>query len=703
MQSPTHEVVPSRDLQQSMRTAVRVALLIFCSSFLLFAVQPILGKALLPEWGGGANVWTACLLFFQIGLLIGYLYAFVSARWLARRAQAAVHILLIATSLAWLPIALRIPIEALADQPALDILFELTWSIGLPFVVLSSTSPLLSHWRMQSDTRREPYWLYAVSNLGSLAACVAYPFVIEPAIGLAWQQTAWSCAYAALTLAWVWHAIEHLRNPAMNTQEKAMMEPSTSLQPRWLAWTALSACSSIVLAASTSSMSQAGVVVPGLWVLPLALYLLSWSVAFRWPFLGRWSNCVGLYFLGSFLILVLLIVKLWVPWLVLIFGYSSAVLCISLACHALLHALRPPPKDLTSFYLAIAIGGVLGSAFVALVAPELFDDYFEMHVGLALGAVVIGHYYATALWPGIGRSAWVSRVQWPATLVLPILLVGTLWMHANVPSAESVITRKRDFYGAVSVVERPKTGFRSLVFGHTVHGVEPLDGELHPDRTLYYRTDSGVGLAWGWCHRQQDRPLRVGLIGLGTGSLSLYASVKDHLTYYEISPAVIEIAKENFHYLAAHVGTTEIKLGDGRVLMARDASGPKMDLVIVDAFSNDSLPMHLLTLQAIATYRDRMQTDGLLAFNITNRNLDLAPVLFAAGKATGLVPLLIESPMPQEPFSDKQATETNMVRWVLMFPPETIVPQWPGMQTQPSRAVSAWTDDYGSPLQALRR
>jgi spermidine synthase len=292
-------------------------------------------------------------------------------------------------------------------------------------------------------------------------------------------------------------------------------------------------------------------------------------------------------------------------------------------------------------------------------------------------------------------------------LVLPCVLIGSLWTQSATPSIELLVEQQRDFYGVVQVVENRKLGYRAMVLGQTIHGVEPLDGPLDVDQSMYYGTRSGVALAWGWTRDRCKRPLRVGAIGLGTGTMSLYASREDQLVYYEISPAVRELAQKHFHYLAAHQGSTDIRMGDGRTLIASEVASGKaqdepMDLLLVDAFTNDSLPMHLLTLEAIQTYSKRLTSEGLIAFNITNRNLNLAPILNAAATLSGYQAVLIENPIDRPGSTDFLPATRTEIRWLIFVPKGLAIPAWPGTQTKGLDSARAWTDSYGSLLQAFR-
>ncbi len=661
------------------------------------------GKELLPRWGGSASVWTACLLFFQLSLLIGYAYARGSVRALGVRGQAiAQGVLMLGASL-WLFLPQGEPIEG--ASPAWSVLTHLGLVLGLPAVALSSASPIASHWAGRSQDRREPYYLYAISNAGSLLGCLAYPFAVEPWLSLPQQQGVWRAIFGLLVACWMWACWKEYRSAR---ESETVIQPTVASRNQdTLLWFALPFCTAVLLAAATHNLSQAGVVVPGLWVMPLAIYLVTWWIAFSGRGPSRWGSHVALFYIGAFTALVLLIFKLWVPWIVIIAGYGWVMLCTGLVCHGLLYSVRPEAGRLTAYYLAISIGGALGTAFTLLVVPRWFTDYSELHVGLSVAAVAIASYHLHQLTPNLTGDVWVRRWRWPMNLILPCILLGSLWTQASTPSIESTIDQARDFYGVVRVVENKKLGYRAMVLGQTVHGVEPLEGPLDVDQSMYYGTRSGVALAWGGVRAIANRPLRVGTIGLGTGTMSLYASREDQLVYYEISKAVRDMAQKHFRYLAAHQGVTEIRIGDGRTVIAAEvahgvAKQEPMDLILIDAFSNDSLPMHLLTVEAIQTYRSRLTDQGWIAINVTNRNLDLAPVLFATVREAGLRPFLIENPIDAPQSSAEVLGPNREVRWLLCIPSGASIPAWPGVKTELPTEARPWTDGYGSLLQAVR-
>jgi len=692
-------------------------ILILSNAFLLFLIQPILGKALLPKWGGTAHVWTTCLLFFQTALLLGYLYASQIHKKRSLHSQATLHASLWAISALVLPALAWWPSNTpqLSHYPTLSILLELSFRIGLPFLLLASTSSLISTWHYRSTQSHQPYAWYALANLASLAACLLYPIAIEPWITSTLQQLLWTVLYWLLAVGMIDYSLS-IRKRANDLETPP--PNNLSIQPAndQLLCIGLSACSSVILSAATSQASQAGVIVPGLWVLPLAVYLATWWLAFSLRFLQSWAWQLPLFYCGAIFGLCTVIFKLWLPWTALIACCLAAVACIGLACHGLIYHLRPAPVSMPDFYLRIAIGGALGSLFASVIAPWCFNDYYELHAGLALGAVLLSWYHARAQYGKLFYDPFTRRIAWPLTVLCPMLLLGAMSTLLLTPSLETCIDKQRDFYGVVSVIENPKQGLRAMLHGRIRHGTQPLDSKLDPDQTTYYQTDSGAALAFGWCHNHFSEPLRVAVVGLGTGSLSLYAKTRDSMRYFEISPAVCELAKKHFNYLDSHAGHTEILVGDGRQLLYNESlanNQPTYHLILVDAFSNDSLPIHLLTQQAFDLYKKRLAPDGILALNITNRNLDLAPVLFATAKQAELKPLLVESKLsPYEP-------QSRRVRWLLLLPPNTPLPAWPGAREKlaPSQYNAdlstagdsatqvnsgGWTDQFASPLHALR-
>jgi spermidine synthase len=685
-------------------------ILILCNAFLLFLIQPILGKSLLPKWGGTAHVWTTCLLFFQTALLAGYLYAWKIDKKPSLSAQATLHAALWAISATLIPALAFFPtiLPELTEFPTLAILLELTLRIGLPFLLMASTSSLLSAWHFRTSHTQHPYAWYALANLTSLAACLLYPIAIEPLIASSSQQNLWMLLYGLLALGMILHSLNIARRSKDILPRDPIASPANLPRTPWLCLS-LSACSSIVLAATTNHASQAGMIVPGLWVLPLALYLASWWLAFWHPIFQSWIAQTGLFYLGSLCGLSAVVLKLWLPWYGLVACCIAALACIALACHGLIYRLRPSAESMPGYYLQIALGGALGSLFASVIAPWCMNDYYELHAGIALGALALAWFHSRDLYPKLFHDPMARRFSWPLTILCPTLLLAAMSMLLGTPSIEACIDKKRDFYGVVTVIENQKQGIRAMLHGRIRHGTEPLEGPLHTDQTTYYQSDSGAALAFGWCQSHFSQPLNVAVLGLGTGSLSLYARAQDSMRYYEISPAVCQMAEKHFRYLSSHRGLTEIRVGDGRKLLERETlkpDTPAHHLIVVDAFSSDSLPIHLLTTQALELYKQRLAPEGILALNITNRNLDLAPILFATAKQAALKPLLVESKLsPFEP-------PTRQVRWLLLFPQDATLPAWPGARDQLAPSIRSsgsttsnrpiWTDDFASPLHAMR-
>lgn len=663
---------------------------------LVFLIQPMVGKMLLPKLGGGPNVWTGCLLFFQTGLLLGYVYAHLATTFLKPAQQRGLHCGLLLISL----VSIAVTHVHFAQDAAIDsigwIAIELFRTLGLPFILLSSTSPLLSSWAAKSSDSRNSYHWYIASNVGSLVACLVYPLGIEPWTTLPNQLFAWRVGYSIFGILFLfatWMMTQSLEGSATKNanpthQDQASLKSGSHHFWMWSLW---SMCTSILLAAVTSKISQIGAIVPVLWILPLAIYLASWSLAFGVTGFGRFRVGIPVYFLAGLVACALLFLRLELSYLTQLLGYLLVVGCTCLICHSQLYASRPMEDRMTAFYLAIALGGALGSAFAAVLAPVLLNDYFELHLGIGLGAVLIAVRYTQMNWNRILSDDSVRRVTFPAVILMPCFLILLLGSHASFRGDEIVVRKVRDGFGVVSVVENPKTGMRAMLHGGTQHGLQPIDGELSIAQTLYYQSNSGVGLAIEWIRQERMRPMRIGVIGLGTGSLSLYARKEDWMVYYEISPAVVTIAEEEFRYLSHHQGETSIRLGDGRAWLAKEHSvdASRFDILVADAFSNDALPMHLLTKEAISLYRSRVVEEGLIAIHVTNRNLDLAPIVVASANALGIRSALIES--------------AGNVRWVILFPDShRPLPTWAD-STQPSRRMAEpWTDDYGSLLQAIR-
>ncbi len=603
---------------------------VFLSAFLLFSVEPMIAKRILPWYGGSAAVWSTCLVFFQTALLLGYWYARVLTRYAAFGTQVIVHAVLLGVSFAFLPIG---PNEhwraASTGDPVWSILALLGVTIALPFIALSATSPLLQQWLTRLG-HTSPYRFFAVSNFASLAALLSYPLLVEPRLALTAQRTWWSYAYGAFAILCVACGYSG-RNYAV---ELARAKPEFEWIAPWrkALWFALAACGGMLLLSITNHLTQNVAAVPLLWVLPLAVYLLSFVVTFgrtsAYP-QGLWLRLLALILglLGYALSNVnwMLPLQISVP----IFLIGLFVCC--LFCHGELYRLRPPADQLTDFYLVIAAGGAAGAIFIGLIAPAVFDAVYELPLTLVVTATLA----AIVSWPG---GKWPVRAFWGALILCMAFVLGTNWQQYH----EDSLALRRSFYGALRVVESPRAGTqqtRTLFHGTIEHGAQYLWPPQRFRPTTYYAPDSGIGIV---LREGFSGTKRVGLVGLGIGTLAAYGQPGDEFRFYEINGQVIDIAQALFFYLRDTKATTSIVEGDGRLTLERDTS-PSFDVLALDAFSGDAIPVHLLTKEAGELYRQHLRPNGVLAFHVSNDFLDLAPVVEKLAETLGYRAVLVRS------------------------------------------------------------
>ena len=752
------------------------------SAFLLFQVQLIVAKYMLPWFGGTASVWTTCMVFFQVLLLLGYGYTHATRK-LQRRRRFALHAGLLGVSvlaLALAGLAWRSPITPgmaalmLPGRPTLSVLTVLLVSAGLPFWLLSTTSPLLQDWFWQTE-QRPPYRLYALSNLGSLAGLLTYPVVVERTTTVFQQGWIWAGAYAAFaagTIVCGWMN----RDPVVG-EPRAVIDVRAGLVKNPGAgqvamWVALAAAGSALMLATTNFLTQDVAAVPLLWVLPLSIYLLSFVLTFHsariyrrgvvYPLLAAAMGglCYALARSGS--------TKIWME-----FALASVVLLLgTLVCHGELARAKPGAQHLTAFYLWLSAGGALGSSLVALVAPRVFGGVWEYQCALfavaLLGAIVLlrdGESWArrAAAWKVVGVAAVVGLVPVMAALdykpgdvgearkvhaiLLGVCLAAALllaWYRSArggwtlVPAAVAMlagpvvlgvfllqtarytdgdlVTRSRNFYGVLSVFEREgdeKLGYYYLLYnGRIVHGLQSRKPELRRLATTYYAADSGLGFAVSFHARRsnpdpQERNLRVGVVGLGAGTTLSYAGPGDYFRVYDLNPRVLELSSgptPYFTYLRDCQGKCEVVLGDARTSMQQEADGghlQKFDVLVLDAFTGDAIPVHLLTREAFELYRKHLRDENsVLAVHISNRVLDLAPVVARLAKEEGLAGWNVDS--------EDEGDLIYQSDWIVLgqHPPGYLVP--PGSKT----AVSAlgqvqpgplWTDAFSNLVSVLRK
>ncbi len=602
-------------------------------AFLLFLVQPLIGKFVLPWFGGAPGVWTTCLLFFQILLLGGYAYAHLSSRLLKPRAQVLLHLALVALALITLPIT---PDDSWkpkpTSDPALRLILLLAVSLGLPYFVLSATAPLLQHWFSHSHPGISPFRLYALSNAGSLLALLSYPAFFETWFTRASQATLWGIGLGFYAIACAWCGRHVWKSWAgsggvVEDENEHEDEQAPALGQKLL-WLLFPACASALLLATTNKICQDVAAIAFLWILPLAVYLLSFIICFDRPkWYGRaWFGPALLVALGAMGWAIAGRTGLSVPTQILIYALGLFVCCM--VCHGEAYRLKPDPAHLTSFYLLIAAGGALGGFMVAVVAPAVFQDYFELHWGL----VVCGALFLTALARdrrSMTAPTW-PKLTWGAGSLALAGLAVVLWTDANRKAGVRTY-RSRNFYGVLSVYRYanndPALGLAELMHGRIVHGMQ----FLHPSRsswpTLYFNPKSGIGQTF---ETLPPGTRRIGVVGLGAGTLAAYGQRGDQMRFYEINPEVEKVAREHFSFLSNSPAAVEVVLGDARLSLEQEPP-QNFDLLVLDAFNSDSIPIHLLTKEAFEVYQRHLKTNGLIAVHVSNASLDLAPVVVNLG------------------------------------------------------------------------
>jgi hypothetical protein len=612
------------------------AVTIFLSAFLLFQVQPIVAKIILPWFGGSAAVWTACLLFFQLVLLAGYMYADLTSRLLTPRMQGVLHAALLAAACLTLPLAPSVALVHTGDgAPEWRIALVLGTSVGLPYFMLSTTGPLLQSWYARAESAALPYRLYALSNLGSMLALLSYPFAVEPNLALGVQTLVWSWGFGVFAVLCAVLALIGARVPvhaaaaATDSPAQTPARPAASL---CILWMALAACASTLLLAITSHLTQNIAPIPFLWVLPLSLYLLSFILCFD----GR-----GWYRRGPFVLLLVIAVGLVCaavqvgpshPEIWRLVGlYSATLFFACMVCHGELAALKPHPRYLTLFYLMLSLGGAMGGVFVALIAPHLFPDNWELPLGIVgVGVMVLVVLFRDPKTPVYhGKSRLLSAIA-----VVLVATVAIILGHGYVESRKDARVMLRNFYGWLKV-EDSGSGVeteRLLTHGTITHGMQYLDPERSHWPTTYYGRNCGAGLAVAELGR--SGPVKVGVVGLGAGTMAAYGRKGDLFRFYDINPQVPVLATTEFTYLRDSGATTEIVFGDARLSLAGEPP-QGYDVLVLDAFSSDAIPVHLLTREAFAIYFKQLSPRGVLAVHISNRYLDLKPVVQEAANFYG--------------------------------------------------------------------
>lgn len=673
---------------------------ILLSAFLLFLVQPIIAKQILPWFGGTSAVWTTCLVFFQVVLLAGYTYAHVITTRLGPRTQAHLHIALLAASLAFLPIVPNIALKPDADtDAALRIMLLLAATIGLPYFLLSTTGPLLQKWIAPRFPEKSVYRLFALSNFGSLIGLLAFPFAIEPFASSRTQSLVWSAGYALFVLVCALSAWKAGRDSSTTAALGAPVnEPAAAAaaeRPRAsevALWLAFSVLGSVLLLATTSHITQNIASVPFLWVLPLSLYLLSFVIAFEGRGGRGWYEQSWWVF-ATLVMLVAMAAGLSAARGVLDVGisvplYIAGMFFAVLFCNGELAHRKPAPRYLTHFYLTISVGGAVGGLLVALVAPRVFATYFELPIALiAVGVLAI---------------IVVRRRQW----LLGPAIVATLatgWYAYDYLKfiRDEVVYMERNFYGTLRVREQGSGDrqVRRLLHGVILHGEQLTIGPDRLEPGTYYARSSGAGRAIA--ARQAVGPVRIGVVGLGVGTLSAYGRAGDTVRFYELDPDVLALARSHFSYLGSSPARLEFAIGDARLSLERElaaGAAQKYDVLAIDAFSSDSIPVHLITREAIQLYMKHLAPDGILAIHISNRFLDLKPVLANIAAELGLAARLVTD----SPADDQPGSHTD---WVLLAASSAAFSHAQLAEAQtiaPAPQHSIWSDQFNNLFDVLK-
>jgi hypothetical protein len=669
---------------------------VFLGAFLLFLVEPMAAKQLLPTLGGSSAVWLTCLVFFQVTLLLGYLYAHWLTRDGAPKWRRQFYLVSLVAAVILLAVQRIHPSEFLhgSNHPVTLIFRNLAISIGLPFLLLGATSPLLQLWFLRTQGGSIPYRLFALSNVGSLLALIAYPIVVEPNLTLNHQRGLWTAGFVVYVGLCLFLGLQPAVGRQTMSPQEGPMGSRIRAATKWL-WFLLPMAAAMQLSAVTAHLTVNIAAIPLLWMLPLAVYLLTFIVAFEFPSLYRRGVIVRL--------LVVMLASLGyaisktdvsLPIGIAILFFLAECFLSGLFCHAEAYALRPQRgAETTLFYLLIAGGGVAGTFFIGIASPLIFSANYD----LALSFFVTAALAVAVTW----HDGWPQRLLWSTASAL--LLFFAIMLHTAY--AREAILEVRNFYGTLRVKQfaDPQGDTERMLLNGTIqHGTQIFAPHLSRTPTTYYAVDSGIGLALRFCCTDQDanspRPRNIGVVGLGVGTLAAYGHPGDRIRFYEINPLVRPIARNLFTYLRDSGAQISFADGDARTSLTREEP-QNFDVLAVDAFSSDAIPLHLLTTEAIALYQRHLAPGGILAFHISNQYLNLAPEIAQLAIAANMQSKLIETP-------SNDSDGSYRATWVLLTDSPTFferpeiaaaidtVPTIPGLRP--------WTDDYSSLLPILQ-
>ena len=689
-----------------MANLLRYGLAILLSAFLLFFIQPLVAKKLLPELGGTATIWTTCMMFFQVALFLGYVYAHAVVTLVRPVTGWMIHNALLILTIGWLCLQPFNNAESGSGELAWTVTHRLILTIGLPFLVLSATSPLIQAWCSVSHPQQQAYRLYALSNAGSLLALITYPFIFDPWIGLSDQGRIWDVSFVIFALLMLVSGTQiasatwstRTFNRVLDNDSNSDPGPTQELRiTRLIIWVALAKCGSVLLIAASNILCQEVASFPFLWLLPLICYLLTLIICFDWPGLYQRWFFQPVFAAACFLAIIVYHFGVNIGLVGQAVGCCAVLFAGCMICHGELVRLRPDSTYLTWFYLAVSFGGAAGGVFAVVLAPRIFSRFFEFHAALIGVTLLSTSLFLIEQYGRIRARRIYGFLMISGLAIVPVL--SSLYFFFDPALNPGIVFQGRNDYGLISVKQTEK--YRIMRSGSTNHGGQFLAKHLVHEPFAYYSAGSGAERAFSLVRSHRNRPdtsLRIGVIGLGTGSLLNHGRRKDKFRFYEINPMVEQVALKYFSYLPAD--NANIVLGDGRVLLGEEfeqSGSQRFDLLFLDAFSSDSIPAHLLTSECFDLYLKHLDPQGIIVAHITNKFVDLKPVLAAVATSKQLNSVYIRH----------NNDDFEMVTdWVLLSPDSDLLNS-EGSDSQERNWMNGldelnWTDDNSSVFPIVR-